>query len=301
MPNPTTKSGFVALVGRPSAGKSTLLNTLVGAKVSIVTTVPQTTRNRILGIVHRPDAQVVLMDTPGIHKPFSRLNEQMMSFVRQVLEERDLAVLIVDASARYGKGDEFTIQLLKQYAPKTILALNKIDIIKKPQLLPLMDRYSKLHDFEEIIPISALHGDGVAELLAAVVARLPEGPQYFPPDVYTDQPERFLASEIVREKVIAHTQQELPYVTAVLIEEFEESEALTRIHANILVERESQRPIILGSGGQRIKQIGTEARGELEKLFPPKVYLELLVKVEPHWRDNRAIVAELDYRGEAPR
>jgi GTP-binding protein Era len=299
MPSPATKSGFVALVGRPNAGKSTLLNALVGAKVSIVTSVPQTTRNRILGIAHRPDGQVVFMDTPGIHKPLSRLNEQMMNFVRQALEERDLAVLIVDASTRFGKGDEFAVQLLKQYAPKTILALNKIDIIKKPQLLPLMDRYAKLHDFEEIIPISALRGEGLSELMAAIVGRLPEGPQYFPPDVYTDQPERFLAAEIVREKVITHTQQELPYVTAVLIEEFEESENLTRIHAKILVERDTQRPIILGKGGQRIKQIGTEARLELEKLFPPKVFLELFVKVEPHWRDNRAIVAALDYREEA--
>ena len=301
MPSPAAKSGFVALVGRPNSGKSTLLNALVGAKVSIVTSVPQTTRNRILGIVHRPDGQVIFMDTPGIHKPLSRLNEQMMNFVRQALEERDLAVLIVDAAARFGKGDEFALQLLKQYGPKTILALNKIDIIKKPQLLPLMDRYAKLHDFEEIFPISALRGEGLADLMEAVLARLPEGPQYFPPDVYTDQPERFLAAEIVREKVIAHTQQELPYATAVLIEQFEESETLTRIHATILVERESQRPIILGSGGQRIKQIGTEARVELEKLLPPKVFLELFVKVEPHWRDNRGIVGELDYRGDASR
>jgi GTP-binding protein Era len=299
MPSPAAKSGFVALVGRPNAGKSTLLNALVGAKVSIVTAVPQTTRNRILGIVHRPDAQVIFMDTPGIHKPLSRLNQQMMHFVRQALEERDLAVLIVDASQRFGKGDEFALQLLKQYAPKTILALNKIDIIKKPQLLPLMDRYAKLHDFEEIIPISALRGEGLEELMQAIVARLPEGPQYFPPDVYTDQPERFLAAEIIREMVITHTQQELPYVTAVLIECFEESETLTRLHATILVERESQRPIILGNGGRRIKQIGTEARVELEKLFPPKVFLELFVKIEPHWRDNRGIVAELDYREEA--
>jgi GTP-binding protein Era len=296
MPSPAAKSGFVALVGRPNAGKSTLLNALVGAKVSIVTAVPQTTRNRILGIVHRPEAQVIFMDTPGIHKPLSRLNQQMMHFVRQALEERDLAVLIVDASERFGKGDEFALQLLKQYAPKTILALNKIDIIKKPQLLPLMDRYAKLHDFEEIFPISALRGEGLTELMEAIVTRLPEGPQYFPPDVYTDQPERFLAAEIIREMVITHTHQELPYVTAVLIERFEESETLTRIHAVILVERESQRPIILGSGGRRIKQIGSEARGELEKLFPPKVFLELFVKIEPDWRDNRGIVAELDYR-----
>lgn len=293
-----TKSGFVALVGRPNAGKSTLLNALVGAKVSIVTAVPQTTRNRILGIVNRPDAQIVFMDTPGIHKPLSRLNQQMMHFVQQALEERDLAVLIVDATERFGKGDEFVLQLLKQYAPKTILALNKIDRVRKPNLLPLMDRYSKLHDFEEIIPISALKGEGLEILTEAVVARLPEGPQYFPPDIYTDQPERFLAGEIIREKIINHTKQELPYVTAVLIEQFEESDTITRIHATIVVERDSQRPIVIGAGGERLKQIGTEARLELEKLFPPKVFLELYVKVEPHWRDNRAIVASLDYRSE---
>jgi GTP-binding protein Era len=293
------KSGFVAIVGRPNAGKSTLINVLVGEKVSIVTPVPQTTRNRILGIVNRPDAQVVFVDTPGIHKPLSRLNQQMMTFVRQALAERDLAVLIVDASARFGRGDEFALQLLKEYAPKAILALNKIDLIPKPQLLPLIDRYSKLHNFEEIFPVSALHNDGVEDVLQAVIRLLPEGPQYFPPEIYTDQPERFLASEIIREKVIRHTQQELPHVTAVFIEQFEETETITRIHAMIVVERDSQRPIVLGAGGQRIKQIGTEARLELERLFPPKVFLELFVKVEPHWRDRRDLVAALDYRGEA--
>ncbi|MCJ7504015.1 MAG: GTPase Era [Acidobacteriia bacterium] len=292
------KSGFVAIVGRPNAGKSTLINVLVGEKVSIVTPVPQTTRNRILGIVNRPDAQVVFVDTPGIHKPLSRLNQQMMTFVRQALAERDLAVLIVDASARFGRGDEFALQLLKEYAPKAILALNKIDLIPKPQLLPLIDRYSKLHDFEEIFPVSALHNDGVEDVLQAVIRLLPEGPQYFPPEIYTDQPERFLASEIIREKVIRHTQQELPHVTAVFIEQFEETETITRIHAMIVVERDSQRPIVLGAGGQRIKQIGTEARLELERLFPPKVFLELFVKIEPHWRDRRDLVAALDYRGE---
>jgi GTP-binding protein Era len=293
-----TKSGFVAVVGRPNAGKSTLVNALVGTKVSIVTAVPQTTRNRILGIVNRPSAQIVLMDTPGIHRPLSRLNEQMMTFVRQALTERDLAVLIVDASERFGHGDEFAVGLLKEYAPRTILALNKIDRIKKPQLLPLIERYSQLYNFEEIMPISALRQEGLTELLDAIVGLLPEGPQYFPPDMYTDQPERFLASEIVREKVILHTRQELPYATAVVIDHFEEGESITRIHASIVVERESQKPIIIGSGGDMLKQIGSEARRELERLFPPKVFLELYVKVEPHWRDVRPMVASLDYRNE---
>jgi GTP-binding protein Era len=293
-----TKSGFVAVVGRPNAGKSTLVNTLVGAKVSIVTAVAQTTRNRILGIVNRPSAQVVLMDTPGIHRPLSRLNEQMMSFVRQALAERDLAVLIVDASEPFGHGDEFAVGLLKEYAPRTILALNKIDRIKKLKLLPLMQRYSQLYNFEEIMPVSALKGEGLTELLDAIVRLLPEGPQYFPPEMYTDQPERFLASEIVREKVILHTRQELPYATAVVIDQFEEGESITRIHASIVVERDSQKPIIIGSGGVMLKLIGTEARQELERLFPPKVFLELYVKVEPHWRDVTQMVASLDYHDE---
>jgi GTP-binding protein Era len=292
------KSGFVAIVGRPNAGKSTLVNALVESKVSIVTPVPQTTRNRILGILHRPDAQVIFMDTPGVHRPLSRLNEQMMNFVRQALADRDLAVLIVDASEKYGKGDEFVINLLKEYSPRAILALNKVDRVHKPDLLPLMERYSKLYGFEEIIPISALHRDGLDVLLKAIIDRLPEGPQYFPADEYTDQPERFLAAEIIREKVIRHTKHEMPYVTAVLIDAFEEGTAITRIHATIVVERDSQKPIVIGAGAARLKEIGTEARLELEKLFPPKVYLELFVKVQPNWRDNNAMIAELDYRGE---
>ena len=299
MPETTSfKSGFVAIVGRPNAGKSTLVNALVESKVSIVTPVPQTTRNRILGILHRPDAQVIFMDTPGVHKPLSRLNEQMMNYVRQALADRDLAVLIVDASEKFGRGDEFVIHLLNEYSPRAILALNKVDRVHKPDLLPLMDRYSKLYGFEEIFPISALRGEGLKELLAAIVQRLPEGPAYFPADEYTDQPERFLAGEIIREKVIRHTKHEMPYVTAVLIDGFEEGALITRLHATIVVEKDSQKPIVIGAGGARLKEIGSEARQELEKLFPPRVYLELFVKVQPHWRNDSAVIAELDYRGE---
>ena len=292
------KSGYVAVLGRPNAGKSTLVNALVGEKVSIVTPVPQTTRNRILGIANRPGAQVIFMDTPGIHKPLSRLNERMMAFVRQALQERDVAVLVIDAAERFGRGDQFAVELIKEYAPPTILALNKIDVVRKSNLLPLMDRYSKLYAFEEIIPISALTGDGLEELMEAVVKRLPPGPAYFPPEEYTDQPERFLAAEIIREKVILQTRAELPFVTAVLIDEFEEGEPTTRIHATVVVEKNSQKPIVIGAGGQRIKEIGTAARKELERLFPPKVFLELFVKVEPRWRDSRATVTTLDYRSE---
>ncbi|HEX5411564.1 MAG TPA: GTPase Era [Terriglobia bacterium] len=300
MPEPKTafKSGFVAVVGRPNSGKSTLVNALVGAKVSIVTPVAQTTRNRILGIVHRPDAQVVLMDTPGIHRPLSRLNQQMMSFVREALDERELTLLIADASAPLGKGDEFVVQLVAEHAPRAILLLNKIDRVHKPKLLPLIDRYSKLHNFEEIFPISALKGMQLDDVMAAIIARLPEGPAYFPPDIYTDQPEKFLAAEIIREYVIRNTRQELPHVSAVLIDRFEESETITRIYATVLVERESQKPIVIGAGGNQIKQIGTEARLELEKVFPPKVFLQLFVRVEPNWRDSRHLIASLDYRQE---
>lgn len=293
---PLIHSGFVAVVGRPNAGKSTLVNALVGEKVSIVTATPQTTRNRILGIVNRPEAQIVLMDTPGIHKPLSRLNQRMMSFVREALAERDAAVLVADASEPFGKGDEYAVGLIKEYTPKTVLALNKIDLIHKPRLLPLIDRYSKLYPFEEIVPVSALRADGLDDLTAALVRLLPLGPRYFPSDIYTDQPERFLAGEMIREQVIRKTRQEMPYVTAVLIDDFEESGTLTRIRASIVVEKESQKPIVIGAAGARIKQIGTEARRELERLFPPKVFLDLHVKVEPNWRDDRAVVASLDYR-----
>ncbi|MGH9359764.1 MAG: GTPase Era [Terriglobia bacterium] len=291
------KCGFVAIVGRPNAGKSTLVNALVAEKVSIVTPAPQTTRNRILGVFNRPGAQIVLVDTPGIQKPLHRLNQQMMEVVRQSLEARDIVLLMVDASASFGKGDQYVIEMLKQYRVRSLLALNKVDAIRKIRLLPLIDRYAKLYDFEEIFPVSALKGEGLAELTEALIQRLPESEPLFPPDYYTDQPERFLAAELIREKVILHTQQELPYVIAVLIEDFEASERLTRIRATIVVEKESQKPIVIGAEGGKIKQIGTEARRDLERLFPPQVFLELHVHVEPRWRDNPAAVAALDYRG----
>ena len=286
------------MVGRPNAGKSTVVNAMVGEKVSIVTPAPQTTRNRILGLVNRPSAQVILMDTPGVHKPLSRMNKQMMDFVSQALADRDLALLVVDACEGFGRGDQFTIDLLKQHQPRAILALNKIDQMQKRRLLPLIDRYSKLYAFEEIFPISALKRDGIEDLIDAIAKRLPEGDALFPPDMYTDQPERFLASEIIREKIILHTRQELPYVTAVIIESFEEDGNLTRIGATILVEKDTQKPIVIGAEGSKLKEAGTEARLELERRFPPKVFLELHVRVEHDWRNNRAMVAAIDYRNE---
>lgn len=292
------RCGFAAIVGRPNAGKSTLVNAWVGEKVSAVTPAPQTTRNRILGIANRPGAQVILMDTPGIHKPLSRLNRQMMAFVRDALESRDVVILVVDASASFGRGDQFTLDLLKPYHVPAILALNKIDRIPKDRLLPLIDRYAKARDFDEIFPVSALTGDGLEGLLDAVIQRLPAGPALYPADDYTDQPERFLAAEMIREQVILHTQKELPYATAVVIIELEESADLTRIHATVLVERESQKPIVIGAEGSRVKQIGIAARRELERLFPPHVFLDLRVRVEPRWRDSHEIVSSLDYRNE---
>ncbi len=295
----TFRCGFVSVVGRPNAGKSLLVNALVAEKVSIVTSAPQTTRNRILGVVNRPQAQLVLVDTPGIHKPLSRMNQQMMQFVRQALQERDLVLFLVDASVDFGKGDEFAVELLRQYRVKALLALNKIDLIRKTRLLPLMDRYAKLYDFEEIIPLSALTGEGLEDLMEAVISRLPVSAPLFPPDIYTDQPERFLAAEMIREKVILHTREELPYATAVRIEDLEEAEQLTRIRATIVVEKNSQKPIVIGAEGSRIKQIGIEARRDLERLFPPHVFLDLHVRVEPQWRNKAAAVAALDYRGDA--
>lgn len=293
-----SRCGFAAIVGRPNAGKSTLTNAWVAGKVSAVTPIPQTTRNRILGIANRDGAQVILMDTPGIHKPLSRLNRQMMVFVREALESRDVVVLVVDASASFGRGDQFTLDLLEPYRAPTLLALNKIDRVPKMRLLPLIDRYSKLHHFEEIVPISALTGDGREELLRAVIQRLPAGPALYPADDYTDQPARFIAAEMIREQVILHTQKELPYATAVLIGEIDESPRITRILATILVEKESQKPIVIGAEGARVKEIGIAARRELERLFPPQVFLDLRVRVEPNWRNNREIVGLLDYRNE---
>jgi GTPase len=298
MPEPF-HCGFVTIVGRPNAGKSTLINALVGEKVSIVAPSPQTTRNRILGVANRSPAQVIFMDTPGIHKPASRLNQQMMTCVRQALEGRDVTLLVADASASFGKGDLFAVELLREYRVRSILALNKIDAIQKARLLPLIERYSKLYEFEEIFPVSALRGEGLHDLMAALIQTLPEAPAVFPPEFYTDQPERFLAGEIIREKVILNTRQELPFATAVRVESFQESERLTRIQASVIVEKESQKPIVIGAEGKRIKQIGAEARIELERLFPPKVFLELYVRVELNWRNDQQAIAALNYGSDA--
>lgn len=296
------RSGFVSIVGRPNAGKSTLLNKLVGEKLAIVTPKPQTTRNRILGIVNvparkgRPAGQIVFIDTPGVHKPDSSLNKKMMREVHEALEGRDAILLIVDATQPLGSGDRFTLDLVKQVGGPVFLLLNKIDRLEKSRLLPMIAEYQKLHEFCEIIPISALTGDGLQVLLDRLLAVLPDGPRYFPKDQVTDQPERFLAAEIVREKVLLETAQEVPYATTVIVERWEESPQLISISALIYCEREGQKKIIIGRHGEMLKKIGTAARHELERLLGNKVFLELFVKVRPGWRESREFVEELDWR-----
>jgi GTPase len=290
------RSGFVAVVGRPNAGKSTLVNALVGRKVAIVSPRPQTTRNRIAGIVNRPEAQIVLLDTPGLIAPDSALARQMMDEVAQALDGVDLVALIVDAAEEFGGGDRRALERIQQVRAPALLLLNKIDRIAKERLLPRIDLYRREHDFAEIIPLSALTGDGLDRLLSAILARLPEGPPYFPPEQFTDVPERFLAGEIVREKAIHATREELPHALAVLVDSFEETPRLVRIRATLYVERDGQKGIVIGKGGERLKQIGTQARLELERILGTKVFLELFVKVQPDWRRNPAIVRMLDWR-----
>jgi len=296
------RSGFVTIIGRPNAGKSTLLNALVGQKVAIVTPKPQTTRNRILGIVHVPArkgraaGQVVFIDTPGVHKPASILSRQMMQDVHQALAERDLVLVIADVTHKFAASDEFVLDLVKKAGGRAFLLLNKIDLVAKAALLPIIERYRQLHPWEEIIPISAAKRDGLDALLDAIVRVLPEGPHYFPGDQVTDQPERFLAAEIVREKVLLNTKEEVPYATTVVVEQWEEEPRLTRIAAIIYCERDGQKRIIVGKGGQMLKTIGTQARLDIEKLLATRVYLELFVKIRESWRDSKQFVEELDWR-----
>ncbi len=287
------KSGFVSIVGRPNSGKSTLLNSVVGEKVSIVTDKPQTTRHVVRGIVTRPDGQIVFLDTPGIHKPIHRMNESMMKSVRQAMADVDLILLIVDSSAAFGRGDEFTLELLKPVTRKKFLLLNKIDLVEKRNLLPMIDRYSKAGNFEEIIPISALSGENVENLVAQILKHLPEGPLFYPADQISDQPERAIAAEMIREKLILLTEEEMPYSTAVVIDRFEEGETIHRIYASIFVERDSQKAIVIGKAGQKLKQIGIDARKELESFCGRKVFLELHVKVKKRWRDDEETLRSL--------
>jgi GTPase len=296
------RSGFVSIIGRPNAGKSTLLNALVGEKIAIVTDKPQTTRTRIQGILNvearkgRPAGQIVFVDTPGVHKPDSRLNRKMMQEIHAALESRDLVLLIVDVTERFGPADQHVVDLVKNSGGTAYLLLNKIDKLQKDKLLPVIEHYRKLHDFSEIIPISAAKKQGLDILVESIVAALPDGPRYFPEDQLTDQPERFIASEVIREKVLLKTSKEIPYAAAVLIDRYEELEKLVRIAATIYCERDGQKGILIGKGGQKLKEMGTAARLELERFLAKKVFLELFVKVKPGWRESAAFVEELDWR-----
>jgi GTP-binding protein Era len=296
-------SGFVCILGRPNAGKSTLLNALVGERLAIISPKPQTTRNRIQGILHipkagkRPGAQVILIDTPGVHKPDSSLGRKMMGEVREAVEGCDLILVMIDVTRRLSTEDQFALRMAQQAGTPVFLLLKKIDLLKdKKQLLPIIEEYQRLHEFREIIPLSALKKDGLDLLLDKVVALLPAGPAYFPESQITDQPVRFMAAEIVREQVLLATKEEVPHSTTVVVERFEEEPRLTRIAATIYCEREGQKAILVGKGGQMLKKIGTAARIKIEKMVGTKVFLELFVKVQPGWRDSRAFVEELDWR-----
>jgi GTP-binding protein Era len=286
------KSGSISLIGRPNSGKSTLINTIVGAKVAIVSDKPQTTRSRILGVKNYPDGQIVFVDTPGIHRPLHRLNVRMVDAAVDTLREVDVVVLVFDASTRPGHGDEYVSSLLETVRLPVVLALNKIDLVAKAKLLPLIEQARKWHDFVAIVPISAQSGDGIDRLEKVLLEQLPEGEALFPDDYLTDQPERTLVAETVREKLLHHTRAELPFSTAVIVDKFDEGERdrILRLYCTIFVEQESQKAIVIGRGGDMIKRIGTEARKDLEETFETRVFLDLRVKVNPDWRnDDRAL------------
>jgi GTP-binding protein Era len=292
------KTGFVSLIGRPNAGKSTLLNRLVGAKLAIVSDKPQTTRNRILGVRNYPDAQVVFVDTPGIHRPLHRMNVRMVDAALDTLREVDVLGLVIDAAEPAGKGQQFVFGLVKDVKVPVFLILNKIDLIKRARLLPMIDEYSRKAAFAEIVPVSAQTGENVDRLERALIAHLPEGDPLYPTDYLTDQPERFLAGEMVREKLLQLTREEIPFSSAVLVDRFEEPvgpDGLLKLYCTIVVERESQKPIVIGKQGSMIKRIGTEARVDLESILGAKVFLDLHVSVHESWREDERFLGELEW------
>jgi GTPase len=290
------KSGFVALVGRPNAGKSTLLNRLVGEKLAIVSDKPQTTRNRIIGVRNYDDAQVVFVDTPGVHRPLHRLNVRMLDAALGTLRAVEVVTVVVDATEPTGGGDRFLMDVVRKVTAPRVLALNKVDRLQKEALLPLIERYDREVGFADIVPVSALKGDNVDRLEDVLRSHLPEGEPLYAEDFLTDQPERFFVAEIVREQVLQHTRAELPFASAVIVDRFEEPETrggLLRLYCTILVERESQKPIVVGKSGAMIKAIGTAARQELERFFDARVFLDLRVKVRADWREDERALDEL--------
>jgi GTP-binding protein Era len=294
------KSGFVSLVGRPNAGKSSLLNRIVGTKLAIVSDKPQTTRTRILGVKNYDAGQVVFVDTPGIHRPLHRMNVRMVDAAVESLAEVDVVGVVVDVSESPGAGLRYLLDLVKDTRAKTVLILNKIDLIKKHKLLPIIDQLNKERDWEAIVPVSAATGDNVAHLEEVLLNALPEGEPLYPEDYLTDQLERDMAAEMVREQVLRVTHDELPFSTAVLIDQFQEptdEDPTTRIYATILVERESQKPIVIGRGGEVIKEIGTAARKEMMEFFQNKVFLDLRVAVREEWREDTRMLDRLGVKG----
>jgi GTPase len=290
------KSGFVSLIGRPNAGKSTLLNRLVGTKLAIVSDKPQTTRNRILGVRNYPGAQVVFLDTPGIHRPLHRMNVRMVDAAVDTIREVDVLGLVVDVAEPAGKGDRFVIDLVKHAKAPVFLILNKIDLIRKSRLLPIIQQHSEAGTFAEIIPVSASTGDNIDRLEHAIIERLAEGEPLYPEDYLTDQPERFFASEIVREKLLQFTHAEIPFSSAVVVDRFEEpagERGILKLYCTIVVDRESQKPIVVGRGGEMIKRIGTAAREDLERFFDTRVFLDLHVRVKSEWRENDQVLDDI--------
>ena len=289
------KSGFVSFLGRPNAGKSTLLNTIVGHKLAIVSDKPQTTRTRIVGVKNYDEGQVVFVDTPGVHKPTHRMNRRMVDVALDAMREVDLLALVVDVSVRPGPGDRYLLKLLQDVKTPAILALNKVDLIAKPKLLPIIETYHRAHAFAEIVPISAVDGTNVDVLEQLFLRHLPEGEALYPADYVTDQPERFFIGEIIREQVLQMTHDELPFSTAVIIDRLEPAgeDKILKLYCTILVDRESQKPIVIGRAGAMIKAIGTAARAELQKYLESRVYLDLHVKVKSEWRDDERLLDEI--------
>jgi len=288
------KSGFIGIVGRPNAGKSTLFNAIIGEKISIIADKPQTTRNKIMGVKNLPGAQLVFLDTPGMHKAKTPLNRAMVQTAQEALNDADLLLMLVEANTDVQAHDLFLIENLAEIKVPVFLIINKIDLIEKKMLLPLIDKYRNLYDYQEIFLVSALNGEGLDDLLQTVKENLPEGPQYYAEDTFTDATERFIAAEFIREKIMLLTKQEVPYASAVEIDQFKEDEAkkLIRISATINVEKESQKAIMIGKKGSMLKQIGTQARMEMEKLFGSKVFLELFVRVKKDWTSSDKLLLE---------
>ena len=292
-PEPPFRAGFVSVIGRPNVGKSTLVNALVGQKVAIVSDKPQTTRNRILAVMNRPQGQVVLFDTPGIHKPQHRMNERMVEAAVKSLQQVDLVAWVIDIGEGYGPGERYVREALRKSKKPVLLAINKIDTAPRPRILPAIEQYRQFLDFVEIVPVSALTGENVGLLADRLIANLPAGQRLYPEDYLTDQPERFFVAEMIREQILRQTREEIPYATGVVIDSFKEGEPLVRIEASILAERDTQKAILIGRGGAMLKSIGTAARREIEAFLGTRVYLGLFVKVRQRWREDSAVLEEM--------